>query len=329
MTDTNLLNVEWRFHEWIMGVGGLNPDNVLDYFAQSPFWDPSCNNAIIRMQTQFNNLGEMTQKLKEQRGLEFALIHERYPTLFIIQKQERKGPDWVLPMDIYYVLNGSIYMNPDVQTLLSNRILGSLFYVESAFNEARTMTDFHPSTGYHWKAPAESTSTTAPGASTPAIPGLAAITAPGAAAPAKAESKEFQVAVDRAIKNLEQQMLMKQIMQQAGNAAAGGGTGGAGSGAGAGADAKVKQEGAAGAAGGGGTTNSAAASKGTPKSTAKRRKKSEEASAAAASMGINTSVAAASQSRGPPSAGVTPGGPATPTSAPVRRRKKTKNVDPK
>ncbi|OAQ35132.1 MED6-domain-containing protein [Linnemannia elongata AG-77] len=185
MTDTNLLNVEWRFHEWIMGVGGLNPDNVLDYFAQSPFWDPSCNNAIIRMQTQFNNLGEMTQKLKEQRGLEFALIHERYPTLFIIQKQERKGPDWVLPMDIYYVLNGSIYMNPDIQTLLSNRILGSLFYVESAFNEARTMTEFHPSTGYHWKAPAESTSTTAPGASTPSIPGLAAITAPGAAAPAK------------------------------------------------------------------------------------------------------------------------------------------------
>lgn len=238
------------------------------------------------------------------------------------------------------------------------------------------MTEFHPSTGYHWKAPAESTPTTAPGASTPSIPGLAAITAPGAAAPAKAgnsytfisaniesfivtcrvkdvfartasifltcfgcclharfiESKEYQVAVDRAIKNVEQQMHMKQMMLQAGNAAASGGAAG-GAGAGTGADAKVKQEGAAGAgvgsAGGGATANSAAAAKGTPKSTAKRRKKSEEASAAAASMGINTSVAAASQSRGPPSAGVTPGGPATPTSAPVKRRKKTKNIDPK
>ncbi|KAG0296942.1 Mediator of RNA polymerase II transcription subunit 6 [Linnemannia gamsii] len=331
MTDTNLLNVEWRFHEWIMGVGGLNPDNVLDYFAQSPFWDPSCNNAIIRMQTQFNNLGEMTQKLRDQTGLEFALIHERYPTLFIIQKQERKGPDYVLPMDIYYVLNGSIYMNPDVQTLLSNRVLGSLFYVESAFNEARTMTEFHPSTGYHWKAPAEITSAAA-GSSTPAIPGLAAITAPGSAAPAKAESKEYHVAVDRAIKNVEQQMLIKQQMLQAGNAAAGA-AGGSGSGAGVGSDGKVKQEGAAGtsagAAGSGANANTGTASKGTPKSTAKRRKKSEEASTAAASMGINTSVAAASQSRGPPSAGVTPGGPATPISAPVKRRKKTKNVDPK
>ncbi|KAI8595175.1 hypothetical protein EDD21DRAFT_420921, partial [Dissophora ornata] len=61
--DPNLLNMEWRFHEWIMGVGGLNPDNVLDYFALSPFWDPECNNAVLRMQTQFNNLGEMKQRL--------------------------------------------------------------------------------------------------------------------------------------------------------------------------------------------------------------------------------------------------------------------------
>ncbi|KAG0381108.1 Mediator of RNA polymerase II transcription subunit 6 [Mortierella sp. AD032] len=333
MADTNLLNVEWRFHEWIMGVGGLTPDNVLDYFAQSPFWDSSCNNAIIRMQTQFNNLGEMTQKLREQTGMEFALVHERYPALFIIQKQERKGPDYVIPMDIYYVLNGSIYMNPDLQTLLSNRVLGSLFYVESAFNEARTMTEFHPSTGYHWKAPAETVAAAGAagaGSATPALPGLDAIIAPGAigSAPPKAESKEFCAAVDRAFKSVEQQMHIKQLMVQAGNATA---AGAAGVGAGAGADAKVKQEGAAGmgAAGSGAGSNTGAASKGTPKGTAKRRKKSEEASAAAASMGINTSVAAASQSRGPPSAGVTPGGPSTPTSAPVKRRKKTKNVDPK
>ncbi|KAK3831170.1 MAG: MED6 mediator sub complex component-domain-containing protein [Linnemannia gamsii] len=245
MADTNLLNVEWRFHEWIMGVGGLTPDNVLDYFAQSPFWDSSCNNAIIRMQTQFNNLGEMTQKLREQTGMEFALVHERYPALFIIQKQERKGPDYVIPMDIYYVLNGSIYMNPDLQTLLSNRVLGSLFYVESAFNEARTMTEFHPSTGYHWKAPAETVAAAGAagaGSATPALPGLDAIIAPGAigSAPPKAESKEFCAAVDRAFKSVEQQMHIKQLMVQAGNATA---AGAAGVGAGAGADAKVKQEG--------------------------------------------------------------------------------------
>lgn len=45
-------------------MGGLNPENVLDYFALSPFWDPECNNAVLRMQTQFNNLGEMKQRLR-------------------------------------------------------------------------------------------------------------------------------------------------------------------------------------------------------------------------------------------------------------------------
>ncbi|KAF9093555.1 Mediator of RNA polymerase II transcription subunit 6 [Mortierella sp. AD031] len=327
MTDTNLLNVEWRFHEWIMGVGGLNPENVLDYFAQSPFWDPACNNAVIRMQTQFNNLGEMTEMLKDKTGVEFALIHERYPSLFIIQKQERRSRDWVIPMIRYYVLQGSIYQCPDLQTLLSNRVLGSLHHVESAFNEARTMTEFHPSTGYHWKSPTETGAAgAAAGALTPNILGLAAPGAAGAA-PVKAESQDFRVAVDRAIKNVEQRAHMKQLMLQAGNAAAAGGAGGTGAGAGTGADAKVKQE-AGSIATAGATGGATPAAKGTPKATTKRRKKSEEASAAAASMGINTSVAA-SQSRGPPSAGVTPGGPSTPTSAPAKRRKKTKNVDTK
>ncbi len=45
-------------------MGGLNPDNVLDYFALSPFWDPECNNAVLKMQTKFNNLGEMKQRLR-------------------------------------------------------------------------------------------------------------------------------------------------------------------------------------------------------------------------------------------------------------------------
>ncbi|KAF9311564.1 Mediator of RNA polymerase II transcription subunit 6 [Podila horticola] len=87
----DLMNIEWRFQEWLMGMGGLNPENVLDYFALSPFWDPECNNAVLRMQTQFNNLGEMKQRLSEMTGVEFALVLDRYPHLFVIQKQRRKN----------------------------------------------------------------------------------------------------------------------------------------------------------------------------------------------------------------------------------------------
>ncbi|KAG0318706.1 Mediator of RNA polymerase II transcription subunit 6 [Dissophora globulifera] len=354
--DQNLLNMEWRFHEWIMGVGGLNPDNVLDYFAQSPFWDPECNNAVLRMQTQFNNLGEMKQRLSEMTGVEFALVHERYPTLFVIQKQRRRSPQEVKPMAIYYVLQGSIYQCPDLQTLLSNRILGSLHHVESAFNEARVMTEFHPSTGYHWKSTITSGSSTALSVMTPATAPTPNATG---AATAPAASQEFRTAVDRAIKNVDQRAHIQQLVLQSGRGAANSGLSGASAtttaavsaaaaaaaAASAASDSKVKQEGGGANASGLNVGGSIPSSKGTPKAANKRRKKSEEASAAAASMGINTGAGGPGGNvQGRPVAGVASGlmagagglnaagaggSPATPTTAPTKRRKKTKTTEPK
>ncbi|KAG0317833.1 Mediator of RNA polymerase II transcription subunit 6 [Podila horticola] len=128
----DLMNIEWRFQEWLMGMGGLNPENVLDYFALSPFWDPECNNAVLRMQTQFNNLGEMKQRLSEMTGVEFALVLDRYPHLFVIQKQRRKNAQEVKPMAIYYVLHGNIFQCPDLQTVLSNQSVDFRNAVERA-----------------------------------------------------------------------------------------------------------------------------------------------------------------------------------------------------
>ncbi|KAG0239624.1 Mediator of RNA polymerase II transcription subunit 6 [Mortierella sp. GBA43] len=354
--EQNLLNMEWRFHEWILGVGGLNPDNVLDYFALSPFWDPECNNAVLRMQTQFNNLGEMKQRLSEMTGVEFALVHDRFPTLFVIQKQRRRSPQEVKPMAIYYVLHGSIYQCPDLQTLLSNRILGSLHHVESAFNEARVMTEFHPSTGYHWKSiTTEDPSSTTASASTAAgsssssgggsgaaggagaagtsgssttstLPGSAA----GAPTPGAVLSPDFLIAVDRAIKNVDQRAQMQQLKLQSGNAAASSSSAAAN---GLMSD-KVKQEG----------SSSSAAARNVPKTANKRKKKSEEASAAAVTMGLNTAVGIGSgqqvrsPSVGPGGILTSPGGlpamggvgtPGTPTGAPPKRRKKTKTLESK
>ncbi|KAI1315943.1 Mediator of RNA polymerase II transcription subunit 6 [Mortierella claussenii] len=345
--EPNLLNMEWRFHEWIIGVGGLNPDNVLDYFAQSPFWDPECNNAVLRMQTQFNNLGEMKQRLSEMTGVEFALVHERYPTLFVIQKQRRRSPQQVTPMAIYYVLQGSIYQCPDLSTLLSNRILGSLHHVESAFNEARVMTEFHPSTGYHWKSslPEGATATTSStgadaaaslGSSTPAI----SIAGPAGSGTnsVQAVSQEFRVAVEYALNTVELRAQQKLQSSQSGMAGGIGGGRGLGNTSlhGIGSDAsKIKQEvnsstaaaaAAAAAAGGNAASSSSSAARNAPKTATKRRKKSEEATAAAASMGINTNVAGSHHPQGRlPSAG----GPSTPVATPTKRRKKTKTTDPK
>ncbi|KAF9385764.1 Mediator of RNA polymerase II transcription subunit 6 [Podila verticillata] len=311
----DLMNIEWRFQEWLIGMGGLNPENVLDYFALSPFWDPECNNAVLKMQTQFNNLGEMKQRLSEMQGVEFALVLDRYPHLFVIQKQRRKNPQEVKPMAIYYVLHGNIFQCPDLQTVLSNRVLGSLHYVQSAFNEARVMTEFHPSTGYHWKTeevPATIPTTTATlGPSTPSVLTSGSTTAPGAH---KAESVDFRNAVDRAIMSTDKK-LRDQKEQTTGNlgpntmitnTTTAGSTG-----------SKVKTE--PGTPASGSTTPAKGAA--TAKAATKRRKKSEDPSTAAAN--INTSMATSGRPQGPAT-------PATPTAAtPTKRRKKTKTTDVK
>ncbi|KAF9190945.1 Mediator of RNA polymerase II transcription subunit 6 [Haplosporangium sp. Z 11] len=290
--DTNLLNMEWHFHEWIMGVGGLNPDNVLDYFALSPFWDPECNNAVLRMQTQFNNLGEMKQRLRSNGGGVLRKLSQWRSIMFYKEA----------------------FTN--VQTCRHYSQTEFLYHVESAFNEARVMTEFHPSTGYHWKSALEG-SLKASGTSAPSVSGLTATASsagPGLSN-VKAESQDFRIAVDRAIKNVEQRAHMQQLMLQAGNISGNGASASA-----AATDSKIKQEGTG--------------SRSAPKSATKRRKKSEEASVAAASMGINTNVGAAggsAQGR-PVSAGganQTSASPATPTATSTKRRKKTKNTEPK
>ncbi|KAG0233989.1 Mediator of RNA polymerase II transcription subunit 6 [Actinomortierella wolfii] len=317
------MNLEWRFQEWLIGMGGLTPDNVLDYFALSPFWDPSCNNAVLKMQTQFNNLGEMKQKLSEMTGIEFAVVHERFPALFIIQKQRRRGPRDVVPLAVYYVLHGNVYQCPDLYTVLANRMLTSLQNVESAFNDARKLTDFHPSAGYRWKASMDEddssrTTSLASSAAQASIAGAGAAngsTSTSVVAPTLQESQEYRIAVDRALKNLDlrAQQAQKQSLMQANNAAAAAAAAAAAGHrpgtAGAGGD-KIKQE-----------PGASSSTKAAAKAASKRRKKSEEASLAAGgpSMGAG-GVDLSTQ----PTQGRLPGSGAAQSSANPKRRKKTK-----
>lgn len=49
--------IDCRFNGSNKRVGGFqNQQMVLDYFALSPFWDRHCNNQVLSMQTQYNDL---------------------------------------------------------------------------------------------------------------------------------------------------------------------------------------------------------------------------------------------------------------------------------
>ncbi|KAG0745714.1 hypothetical protein G6F57_004960 [Rhizopus arrhizus] len=153
----DLTGVEWRDTNWLERVGGFqNQQTVLDYFALSPFWDRQCNNQVLAMQTQYNDLRQpyeaTIQALRKMTGVEFAIVHEQ-PPVWVIQKRYRRGPaeDDVNPIATYYITGANVYQSPTIYSVIANRLLTSLFHVNSAFKETQKMMSFHPSKGYSWK----------------------------------------------------------------------------------------------------------------------------------------------------------------------------------
>ncbi|CAO3693945.1 unnamed protein product [Rhizopus stolonifer] len=153
----DLTSVEWRDTNWLERVGGFqNQQIVLDYFALSPFWDRQSNNQVLSMQTQYNDLRQpyeaTMQALRKMTGVEFAIVHEQ-PPVWVIQKRYRRGPaiDDVNPIATYYITGANVYQSPTIYSVIANRLLTSLFHVNSAFKETQKMMSFHPSKGYNWK----------------------------------------------------------------------------------------------------------------------------------------------------------------------------------
>lgn len=52
---TPLDELQWKSPEWIQAFG-LRTENVLDYFAESPFFNKTANNQVIKMQKQFSQV---------------------------------------------------------------------------------------------------------------------------------------------------------------------------------------------------------------------------------------------------------------------------------
>ncbi|KAJ2781822.1 Mediator of RNA polymerase II transcription subunit 6 [Coemansia javaensis] len=149
---TELTGIEWRSDQWLFQFGGLRPENVLEYFSQSPFWDSSSNNAVLKMQTQHSSgLQPAAHDLTRMVGVEFAVTHADPPALFVITKSRRSSPTRTTPLAVYYILDGNAYEAPSLYSVVSSRILTSVKRVEAAFDVARAHAVFHPATGYSWQ----------------------------------------------------------------------------------------------------------------------------------------------------------------------------------
>lgn len=154
----NLDEVQWRSPEWIQAHQGLRTDNVLDYFAESPFYDRVSNNQVLRMQTQFNQqqTGQLTpqhfeQELQKMTGIEFVITHVREPDLWVIKKQNRLNPQQTTPISTYFVINENVYMAPTVAAIMQSRVLSTSMFLKRALEEAIELPSYSPSQGYTYE----------------------------------------------------------------------------------------------------------------------------------------------------------------------------------
>uniref|UniRef100_H2Y616 Mediator of RNA polymerase II transcription subunit 6 n=1 Tax=Ciona savignyi TaxID=51511 RepID=H2Y616_CIOSA len=147
------LDISWHDPTW----NPLpNKDQILDYFSgrSNPFYDRTCNNETIRMQ-RLNRKHVMNMV-----GLEYILLHEQQPILYVIRKQRRHSPKQVTTIADYYVIAGVAYQAPDLASMCNSRLVSGgcdpvggmtmFHHLDSAFTQALSYSRYHPAKGYTW-----------------------------------------------------------------------------------------------------------------------------------------------------------------------------------
>lgn len=155
MSSEPLDEIQWKSPEWIQQFG-LHTGNVLDYFAESPFYDRTSNNQVLRMQFQFQQIPPnihpqryLQSKLTEMVGVEFVVAYVREPDFWIIRKQRRLDPNSVLTEQDYYIIGANVYQSPKIYDILSARMLSTTLSMKKSIDILNKMSNFSISDGGH------------------------------------------------------------------------------------------------------------------------------------------------------------------------------------
>lgn len=136
--DPPLDEIQWRSPQIAMGMQGIHSNSVLFYFAESPFFDKTSNNAVLFSQAMYNqNLLPVIQtreafegRLKTMSGLEFMVAQEPADMVsgtgvWVIRKQTRRKrqpeEDEITLHSTYFVVGENVYMAPAVADVIGSR----------------------------------------------------------------------------------------------------------------------------------------------------------------------------------------------------------------
>src|SRR6218665_1764181 len=122
-----LLGTSWSDAKWIPI---LNEGNILNYFAEkdNPFYERNCNNENLRMRGLPLN---QKSELERMQGIEYVLLHVQQPILYVIRKKRRINPEQAFTIADFYIIAGTVYQAPDLNSIISTKLLSSIFELQS------------------------------------------------------------------------------------------------------------------------------------------------------------------------------------------------------
>ncbi|KAK2764926.1 hypothetical protein FQN54_008623 [Arachnomyces sp. PD_36] len=169
-------------HDW---GDGKTKNTVLFYFAESPFFDATSNNASLTVQASYNETlrhfletrEAFEGRLKTMQGLEFIVAHDplqytaaemaqkpdgaapKEPSnVWVIRKQTRRKrsgmeEDEVSVLSTYFVVGDTLYMAPPVSSVIGSRMLSTVTSLTKVLSTASPLPIFSPSYGHTYMPP--------------------------------------------------------------------------------------------------------------------------------------------------------------------------------
>ncbi|KAL4918006.1 mediator of RNA polymerase II transcription subunit 6 [Aspergillus aurantiobrunneus] len=177
---SSLEEILWRSPSHVQMMGGyLHSNNILFYFAESPFFDATSNNASLAIQANYNEAFRhfvetreaFEGRLKTMQGLEFIVGYDPLQAaagsnaqfahepsnVWVIRKQMRRKrsgyEDEVVVLATFFVVGDCIYMAPSAASVLGNRILSAVTSLTGLLKTASTLPKFTPSHGHTYLPP--------------------------------------------------------------------------------------------------------------------------------------------------------------------------------
>ncbi|KAJ5504786.1 Mediator complex subunit Med6 [Penicillium fimorum] len=178
--DASMEEILWRSPPHVQMMGGfLHSNNILFYFAESPFFDSTSNNASLAIQANYNDAFRhfvetreaFEARLRTMQGLEFVVSYDPLQAaaqtdnrfahepsnIWVIRKQNRRKrsgmDDEVTVISTYFIVGDCIYMAPSVAGVVGNRILSAVTSLTQLMKSAATLPTFTASHGHTYLPP--------------------------------------------------------------------------------------------------------------------------------------------------------------------------------